>query len=103
MTGRSVTFPSEAVFQRTVLDLAKHLGLLVYHPHITIRDEAGFPDLVIVGTRGLLFRELKTEKGRVRPEQNEWIGRLARSGADVAVWRPSQWPHDIHAELKAIR
>lgn len=99
----AVQFPSEAVFQRTVLDLIRKLGMLAYHPNNPQRDVAGFPDLTIVGSRGHLFRELKAEKGRVRPEQDEWISRLARGGADVAIWRPSDWPHRIHAELKAIR
>ena len=98
-----IDFPSEAAFQSTVIDLAKRLGLLVYHPRNSRRDEPGFPDLVIVGTRGHLFRELKTEKGRIRPEQDQWLGRLARSGADAGIWRPSDWPHHIHAELKEIR
>lgn len=107
-----MTFPNEATFTDAVIELCARLGLLVHHcrPARTakgwatpIQGAPGFVDLVIVGSRGVLLRELKTETGRVRPEQDAWISRLARSGANVAVWRPSDWPDAIHAELKAIR
>ncbi len=111
-TAAARTFANEQAFTDAVIELARLRGLLVHHcrPARTakgwatpIQGDKGFTDLVIVGSRGVLFRELKTESGRVSPEQNEWIGRLARAGANVAVWRPTDWPHLIHAEIKAIR
>lgn len=47
----------------------------------------GSPDLV-VGVRGrVLFRELKTEDGRLSPEQVIWHERARAIGLDVDVWR----------------
>lgn len=93
---------TEAELQAAVRDLAHRLGLLTYHTSDSRRSNAGWPDLVIVG-RKLLIRELKTETGRVRPEQREWIGALASAGVDVAVWRPSDWRSGLIAtELTAV-
>jgi hypothetical protein len=49
----------------------------------------GFPDLVLVGPEGGLFRELKSETGRVTIEQ--WsVGALMRgAGWNWAIWRPA--------------
>jgi VRR-NUC domain. len=66
-------------------------------------DGKGFPDLVIAGPGGLLFRELKTEKGRLTPDQQAWQAVLASAGADVAVWRPRDWPDLIRRELEKLR
>ena len=47
----------------------------------------GSPDLLI-GVRGrVLFRELKTEDGRLSPEQIEWHAQARLRGLDVDVWR----------------
>ena len=40
----------------------------------------------------LLFRELKSQRGRVRPEQKEWLATLSEAGSDAGIWRPSDWP-----------
>ncbi len=95
-------FPSEAAFQAAVIDLATRYRCLVFHDNDSRRNVAGFPDLVIVGNKGVLMRELKTNTGRMRAQQEVWIGRLARAGADVAVWRPTDWPGRIHDEIKAV-
>lgn len=91
---------TEAQFQKAVIDLARHTGWLVAHfrPARTEEgwrtpvsaDGAGFVDLVLVRDR-VLYRELKSEKGRVRPDQQHWHDALAAAGADIAVWRPSDW------------
>ena len=47
----------------------------------------GSTDLVI-GVRGrVLFRELKTEDGRLSPEQIDWHAQARLRGLDVGVWR----------------
>ena len=81
---------SEAAFQVQVITLARSMGWREYHTYDSRRSAAGFPDLVLVHPkRGLLFRELKTAKGRVSKAQDEWILDLATAGADVDVWRPA--------------
>jgi hypothetical protein len=62
----------------------------------------GFPDLMIVG-RSIIFRELKRELGKLDPEQESWRGWLLNTGADWAVWRPSDIRSGrVEAELKAV-
>lgn len=73
------------------------LGLRYYHVHDSRRDYAGFLDCVIVGPHGLVFAELKSAKGAVRPAQAQWIEALTTvrtlSGGTVQVyvWRPIDW------------
>ena len=78
---------TERQFQNWVVELAKANRWLVYHTYDSRRSEAGFPDLVLV-REVTLFRELKTDKGRMRPEQRVWAKRLTESRADYGVWRP---------------
>lgn len=96
---------SEAQLQRAVLDLTKWLGLLAFHSTDSRRDScAGFPDLVLSGSRGVLYRELKTETGKLRPEQLDWLARLTQGGADAAIWRPADLASGrVKSELEAIR
>ena len=52
----------------------------------------GFPDLVLVRPPRCLFVELKSAKGRVRPEQEAWLCALSDcEGVESALWRPSDW------------
>lgn len=97
-----MTFRNESEFQAAVCQLARALGCKVFHPVNVKRSEPGFPDLVIAGERAFMFRELKQQTGRISPEQHEWIDKLTAAKADVAVWRPSDWPDRIATELKAI-
>lgn len=59
----------------------------------------GFPDYVMVRNGRLIFAEIKSEKGRVSPEQQEWIDVLnllnrkrlrmnMMSPVEVYLWRP---------------
>lgn len=82
---------TEAQFQTAVLQLAQIYNYeLRYHNPDSRRSQAGFPDLVLASkSRGrLLFRELKTDDGRLSPEQIRTIDVLETVGADIAVWRP---------------
>lgn len=101
MTRAAVPVPERAL-QSHVTQLCRSLGLRVYHTHDSRRSEPGFPDLVIVGPRGVLWRELKTQKGRIRPEQQEWLDALTSAGQDAAVWRPDDWDTRIQDELKKV-
>jgi len=92
----------EAELQAHIMLLCRTLGLLVYHTHDSRRSQAGFPDLVIVGAKGVLFRELKKADGKVSPEQQEFLDALTAAGCDAAVWRPVDWPQRIQRELQAL-
>lgn len=95
---------SEADLQAAVTALCRWMGLMAYHTHDSRRSEPGFPDLVIAGANGQLFRELKTERGRVSKPQEAWLARLAEGKADAAVWRPSDWLQGrVQRELEAVK
>lgn len=80
---------TEAELLTAVRGHIRQLGLWSYHTHRSDRSDAGFPDLVIVGRNKILYRELKTQTGRIRAEQTTVIGLLAAAGADIAIWRPA--------------
>jgi hypothetical protein len=83
---------SEDQFQQQVIELAQyHQYEVTYHNPDSRRSQAGFPDLVLVSSsrRRALFRELKTEEGRVRPKQTAVLLAMVSAGLDADVWRPS--------------
>lgn len=89
----SPSSPTEAAFQAAVIELAQRCGWLVFHPFDSRRSTPGYPDLTLCKPPRLLLMELKTERGRVRPEQREWLAALAQCpGAEVALLRPHDWP-----------
>jgi hypothetical protein len=82
--------------------LMKDLGLWGYHPRRSERSEKGWPDWAIIGTR-IIYRELKTERGKVTPEQQAVGERIRAAGGDWAVWRPRHLLSGcIARELQAI-
>jgi hypothetical protein len=98
-----------------VLDMARLFGLKAAHfrPalsqsgrwHTAVQgDGKGYPDLTIVGPGGMLFRELKSARGFLAPEQKAWLACLVAAGADAGVWRPQDLESGcIEMELRAIR
>ncbi len=87
----------------TVVEMAEANSWLVYHQldqgGVTedgrmwhgMRIGPGFPDLVLVRPRPyqLLFRELKSEKGKLSDAQQKWLTYLLYAEADARIWRPS--------------
>ncbi len=60
--------------------------------------------MTFCGPGGVLFRELKSAKGVLSPEQKVWLAALTAAGADAGVWKPADLASGrIEAELKAIR
>lgn len=93
---------TENALQAAVLNFARQLGWMSYHTHDSRRSQPGFPDLVLVRGHRVLWRELKTQTGRLRPDQTRWITALELAGQDAAVWRPIDWFNDhISDELQA--
>lgn len=102
MIARTPVAMSETQLQQRILDYCRLRGLLVFHDNDSRRNNPGFPDLVIVGSRGVIFAELKAETGRLRPDQETWLLKLRQAGAQAVVWRPSHWD-TIVARLDRIR
>lgn len=69
------------------------------------RLSKGFPDLVLLRGTRLIFAELKSEKGKLTPEQTEWMDALKlfsegpSGGCGVYLWRPS----DIESVVKILK
>lgn len=78
---------TEKQFQSQVIAIAKQFGWAAYHTYDSRRSEPGFPDLVLVKDR-VLFRELKTDTGRISEAQKLWESMLLKAGADFKIWRP---------------
>lgn len=66
----------EAAFAVKVENLLTLYGWRYYHTHRSDRSPPGFPDYVAVRGPELIFAELKTERGHVRPAQAEWLEAL---------------------------
>jgi hypothetical protein len=88
---------SEASFQQQVKALAYIHGWSLHHsqPSMTrtgryiTTGSTGFPDLVMAHEeRGLIFAELKTEKGKASDAQLNWL-RTLHPHAECYLWRPS--------------
>jgi VRR-NUC domain len=90
---------SEAAWTAHVIALARWQGWRVFHarPARTVKgwrtpvqgDGVGFPDLVMVREDGrLLFAELKAEKGKSSPAQEDWGRALRNAGMEYYLWRP---------------
>ena len=99
---------TEADLLDSVLDLAQLLkwrrvhfrpamvakdGKLTYRTAVQ-GDGQGYPDLTMVHRKQkrLVYAECKSDKGRVSPEQKEWLDDLDSTGkAEVYLWRPKHW------------
>jgi len=79
---------SERELDKHVRQLCKDLHLARYHTADSRGSSAGFPDLCIVGN-GVIFAELKSARGTLRPEQCEWRDLLLDAGAKWYLWRPA--------------
>lgn len=60
-----------------------------------MQGHPGFPDLVLARNGEVLFVELKSEKGKLSPEQRDWLAHT-----NGRLWRPADWP-DICTLLDA--
>lgn len=99
---------TEREWQAQVIDLARSTGWLVRHfsdsrrqvrpgVHVGDRLAAGVPDLLLIRER-VVWAELKTDRGKLRPAQEVVIAALEAAGAEVHVWRP----RDIDAVVEVL-
>ena len=101
---------SERLFQAQVIQLAKLNGWMVFHPRkmqtqdgrwlTAVQGDAGFPDLVFAhpGGRGIIYAELKADRGKLTDLQKHWTSALKINGAEIYIW----WPNDIDAIAKRL-
>ena len=83
-----------------VRDVAAALGWRRYHTWLSKHSPAGFPDEVLLRSPRLVFAELKSETGTLRPEQAAWLSDLAQvPGVETYLWRPS----DMEAIAEILR
>ena len=93
---------TEAELDRAVRALLADLGLFGFHPYDSRRSAPGWPDWTIIGSR-VLFRELKTQDGRLSSAQRTVLYLLQSAGQDAGTWRPADLLNGtIAKELGAI-
>jgi hypothetical protein len=84
---------TERDLREQVRDLCNLTGWKMYFSWTSIHSPRGFPDLVLANPekQRVIFAELKSEKGKVTPEQQEWLDVLKQCGAEVFVWHPEDF------------
>ena len=88
---------SEKQFQAMVVMALKAHGYMVWTVPDMTKTARGLPDVIAVHPtrvpRRVLFYELKSQRGRVRPEQADALAALSDvHGIDARIVRPSDWP-----------
>jgi hypothetical protein len=92
MTVATAPAITEAQFLRQVQHLAALFSWRAYHPQLSKWSERGWPDLALVRPPRLILAELKSEKGKLTPQQTEWLEDLAACpGVECFTWRPSDF------------
>lgn len=96
---------TEAEIQRGLTQAVRALGGRSYHNLYAVGSDSGYPDMTVVLPDGRIYWfEAKGPRGRVSPDQVEWLERLADHRAFV-VWPDvdransglSRWPSVVHA------
>ena len=96
--NRALFTISEKSFQQLVIDYAKLKGWTVYHTFNSRKSTPGYPDLSMVRGARHVVAELKSEHGRLTPDQRRWLEAFQHTSTEVYLWRPSAWP-DIERVL----
>lgn len=96
---------TESNFQQTVIDFAHLTGWRavhfrgvrvqrkdgsIYYQTPVQADSKGLPDLILVRER-VVWAELKVGKGKLTPEQVDWLDALTAAGQECYIWYPSDW------------
>jgi hypothetical protein len=90
---------TERELSQSIVNAARELGWKVYRTWNSIHSPKGFPDLTMVRGDRLIFAELKTDAGKVTPDQQSWLDALNVSGrCEVYLWRPA----DLEAAYKIL-
>ena len=95
---------SEADLEEAVRSTCASLGIRRFHHYSSRRTEPGWPDDVLIGAHGVLFRELKAPRGHVSDAQQSTLDSLSGNGLNAGLWRPADWLSGlVVAELREIR
>ncbi|WIX75984.1 hypothetical protein QRX50_31490 [Amycolatopsis carbonis] len=102
---------TEDQFQDRVMKTAKAYGWMVVHFRKAMRQSGkystpvqgdnGSPDLLLARNGVVLWAELKSDTGRLSPEQTEW--RDAIGDGCWRLWRPRDWDTLVLPELAGGR
>lgn len=89
----------ERDFQDALIIYAEQCGWKQWHVDITATRQKngkyrgtappGWPDLFMCRDTVAIAAELKSQGGRVEPEQTAWLRALEKAGIETYVWRPS--------------
>jgi len=82
---------TENQLQQSIIDLCRVFHLLCYHTKDSRRSAKGFPDLCIVGPRGIVFAELKSKTGKSSIDQRCWEAGIREANGTFYLWRPEHW------------
>jgi len=83
-------FVTEKRLMAQLIDLLTATGWMTYHTFDSRRSTAGFPDLIAIRGARMLAIEVKSEAGRITPEQRAWLVALAAvPGVAAYVVRPA--------------
>jgi hypothetical protein len=94
---------SEAELEEGIRALCTDLGILRFHVRDSRGMNRGLPDDILIGRRGILWRECKTAKGKLTPEQRACGIALRAAGQDWGTWKPADWfSGRIMRELAAL-
>ena len=95
---------TEAQFMQQIIDLAHLYSWHIAHFRpawssngtrcmtAVSADGAGWPDLVLVKGKRIIFWEVKSAKGKLSEAQWEWMARL-KEVAQAEVVQPHQWDY----------
>lgn len=82
----------EAELLKRIIHKLNKYGWLWYHPHISVLDNPGYPDITAVRDGDILFIELKSDlpSAKVDPDQKVWHTELRKNPhVEVHLWTPA--------------
>ena len=81
---------TEADLREQVRDLCKLFGWDMKFTWSSIHSPKGMLDLLLINReqKRVIFAELKSEKGKMTPEQQETFDELQACGQECYLWRP---------------
>jgi hypothetical protein len=89
----------ERDYQAIIVQAARYAGWRVFWTWNSMHSPKGWVDLFMLKGGKALAYEVKTEKGRIRPEQLECLALLQAAGIPARIVRPADFD-EVLAELQ---